>query len=100
MVAEIKAMTPAALEHAREYLEWAAFSMLRRGFNPDNDIHRNKEGQVSQCFSRYWDAIRREKKRRLGRKLTKGEVRGAKRVAAAYVAPPAPRFFCASTTCA
>ena len=66
MVAEIKAMTPATLEHAREYLEWAAFSMVRRGFNPDKDILRNKEGQVSQCFSRYWDAIRREKKRRLG----------------------------------
>ena len=88
MVAEIKAMTPAALEHAREYLEWAAFSMLRRGFNPDKDILRNKEGQVSQCFSRYWNAIQGQKKRRLGRKLTKGENREAKRVAAAYVAPP------------
>ena len=92
MVAEIKAMTTSALVHAREYLEWAAFSMVRRGFNPNKDIVRNKEGQVSQCFSRYWNAIQGQKKRRLGRKLTKGENREAKRVAAAYVAPPAPRF--------
>ena len=60
---------------AREYLEWAAFSMVRRGFNPNKDILRNKEGQVSQCFSRYWNAIQGQKKRRLGRKLTKGENR-------------------------
>ena len=92
MVAEIKAMTPAALEHAREYLQWAAFSMVRRGFNPNKDILRTKEGQLSQCRSRYEGAIRREKKRRRGRKLRKAEKREATRMAAAYVVPPAPRF--------
>lgn len=97
IVAEVKAVTPAALEHAREYLDWAAFAMVRRGFDCAKDItkvSRKGKGSADQCRGRYEGAIKRAKKRRLDRKLTKGEKREAKRVAQAYVAPVAPRFFC------
>jgi len=97
IVAEIKAVKPAAFEHAREYLEWAAFAMVRRGFDCAKDISEvsgKGKGSVDQCRGRYEGAMKREKRRRLDRKLTKGEEREAKRVAQAYIAPAAPRFFC------
>ena len=69
-----------ALEHAREYLDWAAFAMVRRGFDCAKDItkvSRKGKGSADQCRGRYEGAIKRAKKRRLDRKLTKGEKREA-----------------------
>ena len=85
---DVKAASESALEHAREYLAWTAHIAVSRGFNMDKT---RGFGQV--VTQRYQGALTREKRRRVGRKLTKGEKNECKREAGAYKPPAQPRFF-------
>ena len=85
---DVKAASESALEHAREYLAWTAHIAVSRGFNMDKT---RGFGQV--VTQRYQGALTREKRRRVGRKLTKGEKNECKREADAYKPPAQPRFF-------
>ena len=85
---DVKAASASALEHAREYLEWTEHIAVCRGFQLDKTTGF---GQV--VAQRYQGALTREKRRRVGRKLTKGEKNECKREADAYKPPARPRFF-------
>ena len=85
---DVKAASASALEHAREYLEWTEHIAVCRGFQLDKT---RGFGQV--VTQRYQGALTREKRRRVGRKLTKGEKNECKREADAYKPPAHPRFF-------
>ena len=85
---DVKAASASALEHAREYLAWTEHIAVSRGFQLDKT---RGFGQV--VTQRYQGALTREKRRRVGRKLTKGEKNECKREAGAYKPPAQPRFF-------
>ena len=85
---DVKAASVSALEHAREYLAWTEHIAVSRGFQLDKT---RGFGQV--VTQRYQGALTREKRRRVGRKLTKGEKNECKREADAYKPPAQPRFF-------
>ena len=85
---DVKAASASALEHAREYLAWTEHIAVSRGFQLDKT---RGFGQV--VTQRYQGALTREKRRRVGRKLTKGEKNECKREADAYKPPAQPRFF-------
>ena len=85
---DVKAASVSALEHAREYLAWTEHIAVSRGFQLDKT---RGFGQV--VTQRYQGALTREKRRRVGRKLTKGEKNECKREAGAYKPPAQPRFF-------
>ena len=85
---DVKAASASALEHAREYLAWTEHIAVCRGFQLDKT---RGFGQV--VTQRYQGALTREKRRRVGRKLTKGEKNECKREADAYKPPAQPRFF-------